>query len=79
MSVDEKPKYKTFRVVEEYNVQVSFDVEVPVVYDEGSDEPKVFCKKQDCYVEPEDAVENYKHDKVDEDWEFIQTLETKEI
>ncbi len=77
MSVDEKPKYKTFRVVEEYNVQVSFDVEVPVVYDD--DEPLVFLEKENCYVEPADAVENYKHDKVGEDWEFMGTLETKEI
>ena len=79
MRVNEKskPKHKTFRVVEEYNVQVSFDVEVPVVYDD--DEPLVFLEKENCYVEPEDVVENYKHEKVDEDWEFLGTLETKEI
>jgi|TARA_R100000084_G_C4646151_1_gene146846 hypothetical protein len=77
MSIDEKPKYKTFRVVEEYDVQVTYEVEVPVVYDE--DEPLVFLEKENCYVEPEDAVENYKHEKVDEDWEFRGTLETKEI
>ena len=79
MSIDEKPKHKTFRVVEEYNVQVSYDVEVPVVYDEGDDQPYVFLEKENCYVPPEDVVENYKHEKVDEDWEFMQTLETREI
>ena len=79
MSVDEKPKYKTFRVVEEYNVQVSFDVEVPVVYDEGDPQPYVYLEKEKCYVPPEDVVGDYKHEKVDEDWEFLGTLETKEI
>lgn len=77
MSVDEKPKFKTYRVVEEYNVQVSYDVEVPVVYDEGDDQP--YVEKGNCYVPPEDVVEDYKHDKVGEDWEFLRTLETKEI
>ena len=48
MSIDEKPKHKTFRVVEEYNVQVSYDVEVPVVYDKGDDQPYVFLEKENC-------------------------------
>tara|TARA_R100001129_G_scaffold130086_1_gene91991 strand:+ start:662 stop:895 length:234 start_codon:yes stop_codon:yes gene_type:complete len=77
MSKDKRPKHKTFRVVEEYNVQVSFDVEVPVVYDD--DDPLAYVKKGNCYVPPEDVVEDYKHDKVGEDWEFLGTLETKEI
>ena len=77
MKQNERPKHKTFRVVEEYNVQVSFDVEVPVVYDDG--DPLAYVKKGNCYVPPEDVVEDYKHDKVGEDWEFLGTLETKEI
>ena len=28
MSIDEKPKYKTFRVVEEYDVQVTYEVDM---------------------------------------------------
>ena len=79
MSEENKPKHRTFEVVEEYNVQVTFEVEVPVVYDD--DEPLVFIKGKDknYYVPPEDVVKDYKHEKVDEDWEFLGTLETKDI
>ena len=75
--MSDKPTHKTFRVVEEYNVQVTFEVEVPVFYDDG--DPLAYAKEGDHYVPPEDVVKDYKHDKVDEDWEFLGTLETKEI
>ena len=81
MSIDEKPKHKTFRVVEEYNVQSRFEVEVPIVYLEDYDyEPMAWSKHQNHYVEPYEVAEELtsKQNKIDDDWEFRGTLETEE-
>ena len=33
-----------------------------------------FWKRKTVSVPPEDVVENYKHRKVDEDWEFMTNI-----
>ena len=82
MSIDEKPKHKTFRVVEEYDVQSTFEVEVPIVYLEDYDyEPMAWSKEQNCYVEPDEVAQELtsKDNHCDDDWESRGTLETYEI
>ena len=82
MSIDKKPKHKTYRVVEEYNVQSRYEVEVPVVYLEDYDyEPMAWSKHQNCYVEPYEVAEEItsKENKIDDDWEHRDTLEIEEI
>ena len=81
MSIDEKPKHKTFRVVKEWNVQSRFEVEVPIVYLEDYDyEPMAWSKHQNCYVEPNEVAEELtsKENKIDDDWEYRGILETEE-
>ena len=80
--MSEKPKHKTFRVVKEYEVQSRFEVEVPVVYLEDYDyEPMAWSKHQNCYVEPYEVAQELtsKDNHCDDDWEFMQTLETEDI
>jgi len=73
---------KLFRVVESYNVQSRYEVEVPVVYLEDWDyEPMAWSKEQKCYVKPYEAAKELtsKENHIDDDWEHVDTLETEEI
>ncbi len=80
--MSEKPKYKTFRITESWNVQSRFKVKVPIVYLEDYDyEPMAWSKHQNCYVEPYEVAEELtsKENKIDDDWEYRDILEREEI
>ena len=82
MSGKNKPKHKTFRVVKLYDVQSTYEVEVPVVYlKKYNYEPMAYSEWEKRYVQPDEVVDEYisKDTHIDDDWEGIETLETEEI
>ena len=60
MSEDKRPKHKTFRIIKLYDLQITHEVEVPIVYrKEFNYKPMAWNEWEKKYVEPDDAVESY--------------------
>jgi len=82
MSEDKRPKHKTFRIIKLYDLQITHEVEVPIVYrKEFNYKPMAWNEWEKKYVEPDDAVESYTTADtcVDESSDNGEILEIEEI
>ena len=60
MKQNERPKHKTFEIIKLYDLQITHEVKVPIVYRKEFDyKPMAWNEWENKYVEPEDAVESY--------------------
>ena len=81
MKQNERPKHKTFRIIKLYDLQITHEVEVPIVYRKEFDyKPMAWNEWENKYVEPEDAVESYTTSNtcIDESTDNGEILEIEE-
>jgi len=82
MSKDKRPKHKTFRIIKLYDLQITHEVKVPIVYrKEFNYKPMAWNEWENKYTEPDDAVESYttKDTCIDESSDNGEILEIEEI
>ena len=82
MKLDKKPKHKTFRIIKLYDLQITHEVEVPIVYRKEFDyKPMAWNEWENKYVVPEDAVESYTtvDTRIDESSDNGEILEIEEM
>lgn len=82
MKQNERPKHKTFKVVKLYDLQITHEVEVPIVYRKEFDyKPMAWNEWEEKYTEPEDAVESYTTEDtcIDESSDNGEILEIEEV
>jgi|TARA_B100000073_G_C23645891_1_gene538519 hypothetical protein len=81
MKQNERPKHKTFRIIKLYDLQITHEVKVPIVYRKEFDyKPMAWNEWENKYVEPEDAVESYTTSNtcIDESTDNGEILEIEE-
>ena len=81
MKQNERPKHKTFEIIKLYDLQITHEVKVPIVYRKEFDyKPMAWNEWENKYVEPEDAVESYTTSNtcIDESTDNGEILEIEE-
>ena len=82
MKQNERPKHKTFKIIKLYDLQITHEVEVPIVYRKEFDyKPMAWDRWEEKYTAPNNAVESYTTSKtcIDESTDNGEILEIKEI